>query len=224
MRPAQRNVVLLASTAAVIKDVKDSLALIDMVVYPVATLGEAKKAIVDRSPTLILTVLAVKSDPNAGAKLAKDCAAHATLKSVPVVALLQKSDPESADFLYQVRLPVEFPRFTQQIQEVVAKASRREPIAASKPIKEPEPAPVAAKPVARAAAGKVAVAAAQPSPLRESPSHTALKRVGALLEIQRRALEIFEEKGGLEVASEGFTELVVESIKESCKEFDASKA
>jgi CheY-like chemotaxis protein len=121
---SSESILLLSSEEDVIKDVVCSLSLVNLPVVITRNLNEARTAVSESVPKLILTRLAIKGNDKAGLDFARILATEINFSHIPVVALLRKGEQDllqaDADsFAATIYLPVEFPTFTQQVQDVL---------------------------------------------------------------------------------------------------------
>jgi hypothetical protein len=92
---------------------------------------EAKKSIVLERPSLVLVRASLPSERRAAERLAGELWAHPEFRDLLVAGLFDKDDaPDPATFsaeapLEIVMLPVEFPRFSRMIEELLGKAKVR---------------------------------------------------------------------------------------------------
>lgn len=119
----QQPILLLESEESVIKDVTCSLRLVDIPVLASFDVVDAKRVAIESRPNLVLARARIGGDSLAGVNLARALAGEGA--GFSVVALYAPGEKGLIDehrdlFVSEIGLPVEFPHFTRQVQQILA--------------------------------------------------------------------------------------------------------
>ncbi|RMG39756.1 MAG: hypothetical protein D6719_12565 [Candidatus Dadabacteria bacterium] len=132
MTVTRPSIVLFDSDPGVIEDVICSMRLVNIPVHKAESVEAAKKVIFDERPALVLARAKVKDDTKASARLVRELHRSPGLGRIPVVVLCRPSERELVEddldlFSGQIELPVEFPAFTQRVQDFISNPVVRKP-------------------------------------------------------------------------------------------------
>ena len=122
MTASQKGLLLVESDPDVALDILTSIKLIQVPVTVVATVAKALTEIGANSPLMVLSRVAVDEDSAAALKLAQ---ALLTIEQAPPLVVLCRNAERGRIEKYlelfagELPLPVEFPMFTQQLQQLL---------------------------------------------------------------------------------------------------------
>ena len=124
MSESLKNCLLLDSDSAYASDIADSLQLLKYKVLHVSDLELAQKELEQNPPKLILARVNPENTPGLGVEFAQVVFDHPIRKEVPLIGLHRTGEvdtfqDETHKFYRLIKLPVEFPKFTRQVQKVL---------------------------------------------------------------------------------------------------------
>lgn len=117
----ERSVLLVEHDEAVYRDVQDALSLAGVKVLRATSSLSARAAILEHNPALVIVREPLAGVRGAAQALARDLGERADRGAVQV-AVLAPLDQEVEEDLPRLTLPVEFPKFTQEVLALLAAA------------------------------------------------------------------------------------------------------
>ena len=118
------SILLLESDANTAADIVASISLLDLPVDVSASVAEAKSLLMDRQPLVVLARARVQGDAEAAKRLALEVSRLPSDSRPPVILAATESErhqlaSELDQFAGQLKIPVEFPIFTQHVQQLL---------------------------------------------------------------------------------------------------------
>ena len=126
------TLLLLEESEVIVQDIVCSLRLVDIQVESFCDVDVLKSFALTEKPGMVLAGVKLKCDPSAGVRLAREFAEEPLLRDVPVILLCRRGEEKalSGDVrqLFQgvLFLPVEFPAFTKNVQQLLESIEKGE--------------------------------------------------------------------------------------------------
>ncbi len=213
---------LFGCDASTESDIIASMKLIEMDVLRAESIEEAKRAMLEMKPKLVFARCDVSGDSNPAVELSKNVKSHVDLQTTPIVLLHEKDEPgyeKTNIFEASLKLPVEFPTFTQQVRKLIEHFEKHPP--EPREIPDEDLASVASHQQQKAEA----ICEVESSDRERGGSMTPLdKRMVVAYGIQMRLLEVLRSDMRFQNAGlETLPEVVAEVTAEVCREFNVSE-